>query len=86
MKVQFVCLHKIILPVLKLTSVHVSREIISIWVGYEVLRSGFLSSVTELAHAEGDHPIETLASVIPTTNKYAFVSEVCHQRLVNVSR
>ena len=51
------------------TSIHVSSIIISIWVRNKILRSGFFGSNTELTHVKGDNPVETLASVVLTTDK-----------------
>ena len=55
----------------------VSPVVISVWIGNKILRSGFFGSVAELTHVKRDHPIETLAPAVLTTNKYALISKVC---------
>ena len=53
---------------IQFTSVNVSSEIISVWVRNEILRSGFLGPITKLTHAERHRKVETLASIICTTD------------------
>ena len=50
------------------TSIHASFVVKSVWIGNKILRSGFFGSITEFAHVGRDHPIETLASVVLTTD------------------
>lgn len=51
-----------------ITSIYASSVIISVWVRDEIHGPGFFSSVTEFTHVGRDHPVETLASVVLTTN------------------
>ena len=51
-----------------ITSIHASSVIISVWVRDEIHGPGFFSSVTDFTHVGRDHPVETLASVVLTTN------------------
>lgn len=51
-----------------ITLIYASSVIISVWVRDEIHGPGFFSSVTEFTHVGRDHPVETLASVVLTTN------------------
>ena len=50
------------------TSIHASFVVKSVWIGNKILRSGFFGSITEFAHVGRDNPIETLASLVLTTD------------------
>ena len=50
------------------TSIHASFVVKSVWIGNKILRSGFFGSITEFAHVGRDHPIDTLASVVLSTD------------------
>ena len=50
------------------TSICVSSVIISVWVRNEIVRSGFLGPITKLTHVARHHKVETLASIICTTD------------------
>ena len=67
------------------TSVPITFVVKSVWVRNEILRSGFLGSVTKLALEERDHPVKALASIIFPTNLYACVREFCQHRVVDMS-
>ena len=67
------------------TSVPITFVVKSVWIWNEILRSGFLSSVTKLALEERDHPVKALASIIFPTKLYACVREFCQHRAVDMS-
>ena len=46
------------------TSIHCSSVIISVSIRNELLRSGFLRSITELTHPDRDHKVETLTAIV----------------------
>ena len=67
------------------TSIHASFVVKSVWIGNKILRSGFFGSITEFAHVGRDNPIETLASLVLTTDQYAFKPEISHRCPVHMS-
>ena len=62
---------------LEFTSIHVAFEVISVRVGHEVFRPGFLGTVVQFTRATGNDVIKTLASSVAITFSQAHISKWC---------
>ena len=60
-----------------LTSLHIFSEVISLRVGYKILRLGFLCSVTQLTLVLCEHIVKALACDVTVTFPQTHITECC---------